>query len=183
MDRRSLLFSVFALLVFSACSDDDQSPTAPPPSIPETLVAADEKGEIYTVNASTGADILLFDTSTDISGTLVDLGKVSSMVYSTAASRWLSGTGGTSQCGGCIQLLDTATGVATTIGAGVGDGISGLAINPSNGKIYTFSSDATTGPMWEIDPADGSFTELFNNVETGGSGAMESHSRAVFSII
>jgi len=169
MHRRSLLFTIFALIVFAACSDDDESPHVPATPVPETLVAADENGDVYTVDAATGADVLLIDTSMDNSGTIVDLGKVSSMVYAPAMSRWLLGTGGTSDCGGCIQLLNTATGVATTLGAGVGEGISGLAINPADGRIYTFSSDATSGPMWEVDPADGSFTELFDNVETGGS--------------
>jgi hypothetical protein len=163
---------MFALVLISGCSDDDPTPTQPKstPSGPETLVAADKNGDIYTVSTSTGADVLRIDTSTDNAGTQVEVGKVSSMVYVPSMSRWLVGTGGNAQCGGCIQLLNAATGVMTTLSSGEGySGISGLAINPNTGKIYSFASDTITGPLWEVSPSDGTFTEVSANVETGGS--------------
>ena len=177
MYKYSLLFFMFAMLLVSACSDNDSSngttttTTEPRPTVPETLVAADENGDIFTVNASTGADDLRIVTMTDDAGTMVSLGKVSSMVYVPSMSKWLIGTGGNGFCAGCIQELDTTTGKATTLSTGVTfmSGISGLAINPVDGKIYTLASDSTSGPIWKIDPVDGSFTELFSDVVTGGS--------------
>ncbi len=138
---------------------------------PVTLVGADAVGDIYTVDESTGAGTLFLDTSTDsVGGSLGEVGPVSSMSYIPTTDAWWLGTGGKASCDGCIQTLDVATGVATTLYHRPSTwGFSGLAVHPSNDKIYTFESDGSSR-LYEIDPVTGVDTEIHNTLSVRSAG-------------
>jgi WD40 repeat protein len=165
------------VFLIASCSDDD-GPSGPGdnnPPVDVTLVAADRaNGDIYEVDPTTGEETLLIDTWTDVVMRVPEsLGRVSSIVYVPATSSWWLGGGGTATCAGCILILDPATGEAVTLsspeGAHHGGGVSGMAIHPDNGRIFTFCSDCGND-FFEIDPATGAWTQLPDAVGTGGNG-------------
>jgi hypothetical protein len=170
----SLTFLALALIpLIAACGSDSTGPEDNLP--PVTLVAADRDGDIYTINETTGAETLIITTTTQNStGAMVDVGVVSSMLWVPSTESWWIGTGGrTAECQGCIQTLDPATGVATTLkaDASFSSGVSGLSIHPTTGVIYSFQSDGTND-MYEVNPTTGVFSVLHSglNMNNGGTG-------------
>lgn len=170
----SLTLPVLALVpLLAACGSDSTGPDDDGP--PMTLVAADRDGNVYTINETTGAETLIIPTTTpDATGAMVDVGVVSSMLWVEATQLWWLGTGGrNAECEGCIQTLNPTTGVATTlrVDASFGSGVSGLAIHPTTGAIYSFESDGTDD-MYEVDPTTGVFSVLHSglNMDNGGTG-------------
>jgi hypothetical protein len=166
----SALPALLVILTLAACGSDS---TAPEEELePVTLVAADRDGNIYTINQTTGAETLILNTTTQSStGSMVDVGVVSSMLWVESTGKWWLGTGGNAECGGCIQTLDLATGVATMLSQPGPNGISGLAIHPTTGEIYTWESDSTN-ELYELDPVTGALTPVFGglSLDSGGTG-------------
>ncbi len=158
----------------TAPDEDETEPTF-------TLVAADRDGDFYTIDEATGVETLFLDTSTDdgFDGT-TDVGVVSSMHYIPSTQEWWLGTGGNAECAGCIQTLNLTTGLATTL-ADVQNGVSGLAVHPTTGKIYTFESDGTD-EIYEIDATTGVYTTLFTGLgmQNGGTGTTFSLSEVLY---
>lgn len=177
---RLLPFCLVPTLFVVGCSDDDD-PSGPnggdngDPPVAVTLCAADRgNGDVYTVDESTGEETLLVDTSVElVAGVPEDIGRVSSMVYVDATGEWWLGAGGTAGCAGCILTLDAASGEASVLSSPSGDhhggGVSGLAIHPEDGRIFSFCSDCGDA-FFEIDPATGEWTRLVDAVGTGGNG-------------
>jgi len=167
----SVTLCVLALIpLLAACGSDSTGPDDELPIV--TLVAADRDGDIYTINEATGADALVINTTTQNStGTMVDVGVVSSMLYVPSTELWWLGTGGNGECDGCIQTLDPTTGVATTLQqVNSGGGVSGLALHPTTGAIYTWRSDATD-ELFELDATTGDLNSLFSSLAPPYSGA------------
>ena len=103
---------------------------------------------------------------------LVDVGVVSSMSYVVQTDQWWLGTGGQAQCEGCIQTLDPATGVATTLydfDPTRRQGISGLAVHPTSDRIFSFESDSSSD-LYELDPVTGVFTVIANTLAANSAG-------------
>ena len=174
----TLFLSLLPILFVAACSDDDD-PSGPGdgtnPPVDVTLVATDRAGgDVYTVNAATGAETLLIDTWVESAPRAPEgLGRISSMVYVSATSKWWLGSGGEGNCSGCVLTLDPESGEASVLSSPAGDhhggGVSGLAIHPDNGRIFTFCSDCGES-FFEIDPATGEWTRLDDAVGTGNRG-------------
>lgn len=149
-------------------------------AIPEvTLVAADRDGNVYTVDAATGVESLLFTPMADdgVGGTEM-LGVISSMAHIPATDAWWLGMGGQSVCptrDACVMVEDTVSGSPTEglyVVLGEIDplsGVSGLAVHPSTGKIYTFQSDSG-GELYELDPVTVAETVVLSGLSEGGSG-------------
>ncbi|MDH3207978.1 MAG: hypothetical protein OEO79_15335 [Gemmatimonadota bacterium] len=160
-----LVLAVIPLL--AACGSDS---TAPDMTTAVTLVAADRDGDVYTINETTGAATLVINTTTqNATGTLVDVGVVSSMLWVESTQRWWLGTGGNAECDGCIQTLNVSTGVATTLIQPGNNGISGLAIHPTTGAIYSWESDSTN-ELYSFDPVTGVPDTLFTGLPMPSSG-------------
>jgi hypothetical protein len=172
--RRLRLSTCLALAIvplLAACGSDSTGPDDDP--LPVTLVAADRDGDIYTINETTGTETLIVPTSTsDGTGGMVEVGVVSSMLYVTSTQQWWLGTGQNAECSGCIQTLDPATGIATTLAIPAGlRGISGLAAHPTTGAIYTWESDSTN-QLFGLDAVTADPDTLFSNLSppSGGTG-------------
>jgi len=142
--------------------------------VPQYLLAADRNGEIYLIDETTGAESLFQDTQIDDGlGGFEDVGVVSSMHWiESEQTLWLGG-GGRSACGGCIMLWPNATpgsGTVTELAA-TPRGVSGLAADPADGKIYTFESDGTDD-VFEVDAVTGAYTLRHTGLgmQNGGSG-------------
>lgn len=143
-----------------------------------TLVAADRAGNIYTVDEGTGVEMLAFTPMTDDgAGGTEMLGVISSMARVPSTDAWWFGLGGNSVCGvldGCVYRLDMDSG-SPTMGEAVFVGetgtyaVSGLAVDPETGKIYTFESDGS-GPLFELDPVTAGTTIIISSVSEGSSG-------------
>jgi len=175
----SLALLLLPLLV--ACGSDSTAPEEDE-SGPVTLVAADRDGNVYTINESTGAETFLIGTSTsDGAGGMVDVGVVSSMLWVESTGKWWLGTGGNAECDGCIQTLDPATGVATTLSQPGPTGISGLAIHPTTGAIYTWESDSTD-ELYELNPVTGLASLLYGSLglDSGGTGTTFSNDGTLY---
>ena len=162
--------SILAVIpILAGC--DSTAPDEIPVTL--TLVAADENGDIYTVNEETGVATFLLDTSTDDgAGGSVDVGVVSSMSYIPPTDEWWLGTGGQAECPGCIQTLDPSTGVATTLydyDPGNRVGVSGLAVHPTTDRIFSFESDSSN-ELFELDAVTGVFTIIVDTLSVGSSG-------------
>ena len=153
--------------LLAACGSDSTGPE----ESPATLVAADRDGDIYTINETTGAATFIINTTTaNSTGTMVDVGVVSSMLWVESTQKWWLGTGGNAECDGCIQTLNPTTGVATTlIRPGNGSGISGLAAHPMTGAIYTWESDSTD-ELYRFDTVTGVPDTLFTGLPMPSSG-------------
>lgn len=144
---------------------------------PTTLVAADRVGNIYSVNALTGVESLLFTPETDdgLGGT-EPLGVISSMAWIPGTDAWWLGLGGNSVCGtnGCVYVEDTDA-ASSTFGQWVElvetglRAIAGLAVDPESGRIFTFEADAS-GELYEMDPVTGDTSTVLSGLSEGSSG-------------
>ena len=138
---------------------------------PNTLVAANELGDIFLVDEDTGVATFLYDTQmSDGAGGTVDLGVVSSMSYIPTTDKWWLGMGGNSPCDGCIMTFDPSTLVATMLYQRPdGNGISGLAVHPDTDRIFSFPSDEF-GDLYELNALTGEFTTVATTGYVGYSG-------------
>ena len=139
---------------------------------PNTLVAANELGDIFLVDEDTGVATFLYDTQmSDGAGGTVDLGVVSSMSYIPTTDKWWLGMGGgNTPCEGCIMTLDLSSLMATMLYQRPDtDGISGLAVHPDTERIFSFPSD-DFGDLYELNAITGEFTTVATTGYIGYSG-------------
>ena len=146
------------------CSDDDE-PTrtndTPDPG-PVTLIAADRAGDLYSVDAATGAETLLRSTSA-AGGRGDEIGVVSALVYVPTNGTLLAGMGGNSVCPGCLMTIDPDTGVATMLSfPDVSEGIPGLAIRESDDALFFGEGDGSK--FYQGNPVTGTHTEIGTDV-------------------
>jgi hypothetical protein len=135
--------------------------TAPPESL--ILIAADREGEIYAIDPATGAGMLLLDTFIDDGlRAPVDLGPVSSMIANRLTGDLWVGMGGSSSafCEGCILVLDTMTGEATSLNDTTfsGNGVAGMAQRESDGVVFAGEGDDDN--FHRVDGTTGAATEV-----------------------
>jgi hypothetical protein len=149
-------------------------------AIPEemTLVAGDRDGNIYIVGEDTGLETYSFTPEADDgAGGVTPVGVISSMVHVPSTDAWWFGLGGNSICArgaGCVYSLDRDTnsptvGNAIFLGLPGVDAVSGLAVDPATGKIYTFGSD-TGSRLYELDPVTADTTIILSGLNEGSSG-------------
>jgi hypothetical protein len=178
----SLLACSVALLSVSFLTACGKSSTGPDGESEFALVATDRDGDIYRIDETTGAATLIITTTTqNAAGAMVDVGVVSSMLWVEATTKWWLGTGGNAECDGCIQTLNPATGVATTLIRPGNNGISGLAIHPTTGAIYSWESDSSD-ELYSFNPVTGVPDTLFTGlpVPSGGTGTTFSTAGALY---
>jgi hypothetical protein len=131
----------------------------------DILVAATRNGDIYQIDTTTGAQTLLLDTS---NGAGVDIGVVSSILWVPSQNQLWLGMGGNSLCGGCLNVLNTTTGVPTLL-SGTSGTVPGLALR-GTGQIYTAVGD--NKGLRSLDPATGADSSIASATGEGQGNGM-----------
>jgi outer membrane protein assembly factor BamB len=155
-----------AVSLLVGCSDDDE-PTrsnGDTSSLPVTLIAADRNGDIYSVDPATGQETFLLDTTPAVPRGGADIGVVSAMLHVPQTGALWAGTGGNATCNGCILTIDPDTGVATELfdNSDETNGIPGLTIRPSDGRIFMGEGDSSG--FYELDATTGDATRIGDNI-------------------
>jgi hypothetical protein len=172
--RHGVLFLAAVLaalwLPLAGCSssgDSGGSPGTQNEKVTSVLIAADDNGDIYLIDTTSGATLLALDVwSDDGQGNRIDLGPIGGMVYDPARNRVLAVLRiGGGVCDGCSYTIDPASGEATLLNdvdladEDVGDlawdsaaGAAAFAL-PWDGTIYGYI-DPVTGDVFQdgVDP-------------------------------
>jgi hypothetical protein len=147
---------VAGLLALAGCDDN-----ATPPGATSVLLAADDNGDLYTIDPASGASTLVKDVWTlDTTDTQVNVGRVGGMAFDPTTQRLIVGVDGqAASCPGCIYAVNLATGQAVLINDQDLAQVDGLARRPGDGAVIAL--EAWDGVLiHDIDPLTGAVSTL-----------------------